>query len=135
MKAIPFWLFFVFLTVAPFISKATDQSLVKTYRYQTASVPPLRIDSVHVWLEKSSAIIDGELSRLAGYSVDPNDYMEITVTDPRGKILSCTRSDYFPKPVRFPSSRWGPQRSSYATEIKFIPPASSTIKVTYVRLD
>jgi len=135
MRCNIFWLFFAFLTFVPAVSEATDQNLVKTYRYQTASVPPLRIDSVHVWLEKNDAYIDGTVLRLPGYEVDLNDYIEITVIDSHRKVLSCTRTDYSPKPVRFRSSRFGLQPFSYVAKINFVPPAASTIKATYVRLD
>jgi hypothetical protein len=88
-----------------------------------------------VHLDKADAYIGGEVSRLQMYDVDPNDYIEVSVIDPRGKTLSSTQTDYFPKPVLHRSSRFGNRYSSYSVKIHFIPPAFSTIKVVYVRWD
>ena len=137
MKACCLWIAFSFFVLVPSICLAadTDQSLTRTYKYKCSSVPPLRIESVRVHLDKSDAYIGGEVARLLMYDVDPNDCIEISVIDSHGKVLSSIRTDYFPKPVRHRSSRSGNQFSSYVVKIYFIPPAFSTIKVVYVRLD
>ena len=101
MKPLCLWIAFSFFVLAPSICLAADndQSLTRTYKCERSSVPPLRIESVRVDLDKPNTYIGGEVSRLQMYDVDPNDYIEISVIDPRGKVLSSLRTDYFPKPV------------------------------------
>jgi hypothetical protein len=137
MKVNRFWLVFAFLIFDFSLSLTAHayQNLTATYKCECASVPPLRIESVRVWRDKSDVLICGEVSRLQMYDVDPPDCIEISVIDPHGKVLSSVRTDYFPKPVQHRSSRSGARYSSYSVKINFIPPASSTIKVVYVRLD
>jgi hypothetical protein len=132
-----YWLIvlFIFFDLSPCSAADVNQWLANTYKYQETSVPPIRIDSIRVWIHKNTALIAGDVSRVRGYDVDPNDYIDVSVIDPRGKLLSYTRTYYFPKPVGHPSSRKGNPFSSYTVDINFLPPRGSTIKVVYGRLD
>jgi hypothetical protein len=137
MKVCYWGIAFSFFVFVPSICLATDadQSLTRTYKCERSSVPPLRIESVRVRLDKSDAYIGGEVARLPMWDIDPHDYIEVSVIDPQGKVLSSTRTDYSPKPVQHHNSRSGNRFSSYLVKIAFIPPAFSIIKVVYVRLD
>ena len=125
----------LFLVVAVRQGAAEEWKAASGYKIEPVSSPPIRIDAVRVWTNGRYAYVTGDVSRFAGYLIDPPDCIRVAIYDSAGKKLLVAQDRYFPKPVPLPSSRLGHRTSAFSIRLNFIPPPSSLIKVVYLRLD
>lgn len=61
----------------------------------------------------------------------PGSHVDVFVLNARGQISSAVATDYFPRPLAHPSSRYGPGNSHYGVRLPAIPPAGSTVRVVF----
>jgi hypothetical protein len=58
-------------------------------------------------------------------------HIDVFVVDAKGRVTAGVATDYFPRPLRHSSSRYGPANSHYSVLLPAIPAAGSTVRVVF----
>lgn len=58
-------------------------------------------------------------------------HIDVFVVDYKGRVTAGVATDYFPRPLRHSSSRYGPANSHYSVRLRVIPAVGSTVRVVF----
>lgn len=87
--------------------------------------------SAHATASGSQLRVSG-IVRKASLAEPPlGSHIDILVLDVRNHITAAAATEFFPRPLPHPSSRYGPGNAHYSTRFPFIPASGSTVRVVF----
>ena len=75
--------------------------------------------------------VSGLVRRAGLYEPPPGSHIDVLLLDPRGRTTAAVATEFLPRPLPPPSSRYGPGNAHYSTRFPLIPASGSTVRVVF----
>lgn len=90
-----------------------------------------RIVTAHATVTDGRLRVGGIVRKESLGQPPPGSHIDIFVLDSRGQVTSGVATDFLPRTLPNPSSRYGPGNAHYGVRFPSVPPAGSTVRVVF----
>lgn len=90
-----------------------------------------RIVSAHTSANDGRLRVGGIVRKDSLVQPPPGSHIDILIIDSHGRVMSGIATDFFPRPLPYASSRYGPGNAHYAAYFPAIPTPGSTARIVF----